>query len=114
MMWQRFSLAQLIAWTALAAGVALVLVQPLPASQSLAMALAVAAIGLWATGVIPEPITAVFFFTAAMLLKVAPAAVVFGGFEFSAGAVNELSIALGFDFVKVLTQSNRISFLKNF
>ena len=83
-MWQRFSLAQLIAWTALAAGVALVLVQPLPASQSLAMALAVAAIGLWATGVIPEPITAVFFFTAAMLLKVAPAAVVFGGFESAA------------------------------
>jgi len=83
-MWQRFSLARLIAWTALAAGVGLVLVQPLPASQSVAMALAVAAIGLWATGVIPEPITAVFFFTAAMLLKVAPAAVVFGGFESAA------------------------------
>ncbi|MBI3445890.1 MAG: anion permease [Magnetospirillum sp.] len=48
------------------------------------MALAVASIGLWATGVIPEPITAVFFFTAAMLLKVAPASVVFGGFESAA------------------------------
>ncbi len=81
---KHLSPARLIAWIALFTGLAILILQPLPASESRALALAVAAIGLWATSVIPEPITAVFFFTAAMLLKAAPASVVFGGFESAA------------------------------
>jgi di/tricarboxylate transporter len=77
-------LSRLIAWTAVAAGALIVLLQPLPAGESRVLGLAVAAIGLWATSAIPEPITAVFFFTVAMLLKAAPAGVVFGGFESAA------------------------------
>ncbi|MDO8606984.1 MAG: SLC13 family permease [Phaeospirillum sp.] len=77
-------LSKLIAWAALAVGLAVLALQPLPEGESRALALAVAAIGLWATSVIPEPITAVFFFTAAMLLKAAPASVVFSGFESAA------------------------------
>lgn len=77
-------LPRLVAWTALAAGLAILAVEPLPAGESRALALAVAAIGLWATSVIPEPIAAIFFFTLAMLLKAAPAQVVFGGFESAA------------------------------
>ncbi len=81
---ERLPLPRLIAWMALAAGLAVLVLQPLPEGESRALALAVAAIGLWGTSVIPEPVTAVFFFTAAMLLKVAPASVVFGGFESAA------------------------------
>ncbi|CAA7615615.1 SLC13 family permease [Magnetospirillum sp. SS-4] len=77
-------LPRLVAWIALAAGLAILVTGLLPAGESRALALAVAAIGLWATGVIPEPITAIFFFTLAMLLKAAPAQVVFGGFESAA------------------------------
>lgn len=44
-------------------------------------ALAVAAIALWATGVLPAHLTGVAFLLFAMLLAVAPAAVVFSGFH---------------------------------
>lgn len=80
----RLPLPRLVAWTSLAAALVILAVQPLPPTESRVLALTVAAIGLWATSVIPEPITAVFFFTAAMLLKVAPAPVVFAGFESAA------------------------------
>ena len=80
----RIPLSRLIAWIAVAAGLAVLALHPLPGNESRALALAVVSIGLWATSVIPEPVTAVFFFTGAMLLKVAPASVVFGGFESAA------------------------------
>ncbi|OAN48022.1 sodium:sulfate symporter [Paramagnetospirillum marisnigri] len=83
-MLRHLTLPRLVAWAALIGGLLILAVEPLPGAETRALALAVAAIGLWATGVVPEPITAVFFFTAAMLLKVAPAAVVFGGFESAA------------------------------
>ena len=48
--------------------------------ESHSAALAVLAIGLWATGVLPEHVTALAFLLGAMLLSVAPATVVFSGF----------------------------------
>jgi di/tricarboxylate transporter len=80
----RPNLPQSIAWIALAVAVGILLVEPLPPLESRALALVIGGIGLWATSAIPEPMTAVFFFTCAMLLKVAPAGVVFGGFESTA------------------------------
>jgi anion transporter len=80
----RLTPSQIVAWVALAAGLVILVVRPLPGGESAALALAVACIGLWATGAVPEPVTAVIFFTAAMLLKVAPPQVVFGGFESAA------------------------------
>jgi anion transporter len=43
-------------------------------------ALALLAVGLWAIGSVPEPVAGLAFFALAMLLAVAPAAVVFSGF----------------------------------
>ncbi|RAU23871.1 sodium:sulfate symporter [Paramagnetospirillum kuznetsovii] len=83
-MFHSLTFPRLVAWLALVGGLAVLVIQPLSSEESRALALVIAAIGLWATSVIPEPITAVFFFTAAMLLKVAPASVVFGGFESAA------------------------------
>lgn len=77
----RLPLNRLLAWAAVMAGVAVLIADPLPGTESRVLALTIAFIGLWATGVMPEPIVAVFFFTAAMLLKAAPPATVFGGFE---------------------------------
>lgn len=50
-----------------------------PAAQR-AAALAIATIGLWAAGAIPEHLTALGFFLAANLLVVAPQSVIFSGF----------------------------------
>ncbi len=49
-----------------------------------ALALTVFAVGLWATGALPEHLTAIIFFTVAMLLRVAPPDVVFSGFSSAA------------------------------
>ena len=66
-------------------GAALVLVWgPLPPAETHALALVIAAIGLWATGAIPEHVTALAFFTVAMLTQVAPPRVIFSGFESAA------------------------------
>ena len=66
-------------------GAALVLVwRPLPPAETHALALVIAAIGLWATGAIPEHVTALAFFTVAMLTQVAPPRVIFSGFESAA------------------------------
>jgi di/tricarboxylate transporter len=81
-MLRRLTLHTLIAAVAVAAAIAVLAAQP--DGHGRALALAIAAIGLWATGAIPEHITAVAFFTLAMLLKVAPASVVFSGFESAA------------------------------
>lgn len=56
-----------------------------PAGFSAAAALTVFAIGFWATGALPEYLTAVCFFLLAMIFKVAPAPVIFSGF--AAGAL---------------------------
>ena len=47
-------------------------------------ALLVLCMGLWATGLVAEVVTALLFFAAAMLLKLAPAQTVFSGFASSA------------------------------
>lgn len=46
--------------------------------------LLVLCMGLWATGLLPEIVTALLFFALAMLLKLAPATTVFSGFSSSA------------------------------
>jgi len=69
---------------AMAAAAIVLVVPPVPAAEVPALALAIAAIGLWATGALPEHITALAFFTVAMLFKVVPAKVAFTGFESAA------------------------------
>ncbi|SLN40818.1 SLC13 family permease [Oceanibacterium hippocampi] len=56
----------------------------LPPETARAFGLSLAAIGFWATGSLPEHITVIGFFLAAMLLAVAPPDVVFSGFTSSA------------------------------
>jgi di/tricarboxylate transporter len=53
-------------------------------NQSLAAAVVVGTMGLWATGVVAESLTALMFFTVAMLGRIAPADVVFSGLVSSA------------------------------
>ncbi len=50
----------------------------------LAAALTALTVGLWATGLLPEYLTALIFFALAMMLGAAPAATVFAGFASSA------------------------------
>ena len=65
------------------AGVLLVLFPPpsLPPQAAPPAGLAVGAIGLWVTAVIPEYLTALVFFLLAILLHAAPPATVFSGFH---------------------------------
>lgn len=78
---------RLIAGLALAVALAL-FVLPAPEGVDARMlrgaALVVFAIGLYATGVVPEYLTALAFFLIAMLFAVAPAGVVFAGFQSTA------------------------------
>lgn len=74
--------ALLIALAAMA--IAFGLVPAIDPALRPAAALCLIAIGLWATGVLPEHLTALGFFTVAMLFKVAPADVVFSGFTSAA------------------------------
>lgn len=55
----------------------------LPLEQTIALALAVFSIGLWASSALPEYLTALCFFLLAILLQVAPPAVIFSGFQSS-------------------------------
>lgn len=80
----RLPLSHLIAGTAIAAALLVLVFPPLPWGETRALALTLAALGLWATGAVPEHITALAFFTVAMLFSVAPASVVFGGFDSTA------------------------------
>ncbi|MBI1207950.1 MAG: SLC13 family permease [Azospirillum sp.] len=80
----RLSPPRLLAIAALITSLIILAFPPLAAGESHALALTVAAIGLWATGAVPEYLTALAFFTAAMLFKVAPAGVIFSGFESAA------------------------------
>lgn len=83
---RRWSTSQIVAGLALAAAVLLYVFPPagLDPRAAKAAALALAAVGFWATSALPEHVTAVGFFTIAMLIGVAPAGVVFGGFESTA------------------------------
>ena len=56
----------------------------LSALEVKAAALMVVTIGFWATGIIPEHITALLFFLLAMLFSIAPPDVVFAGFSSTA------------------------------
>ena len=56
----------------------------LPPGGAWAAGLVVFSIGAWATRALPEPLTALLFFLIAMMLGVAPAAVVFSGFASTA------------------------------
>ncbi len=78
------STAQLLAGAAVVAALLVLVFPPLPPAETRALALIIAALGLWATGAVPEHITAIAFFTVAMLFAVAPPAVVFGGFDSAA------------------------------
>ncbi len=70
----------------LAAAVLLLLPAPDGIAQGpmRAAGLVVFAVGLWATAIVPEVLTAIAFFLLAMLFEVAPAAVVFSGFASTA------------------------------
>jgi len=54
-----------------------------PASTARALGLTIFTVGFWATGVLPEYLTALVFFSLAMLFSVSPGHVVFSGFASS-------------------------------
>ncbi|HXP98408.1 MAG TPA: SLC13 family permease [Telmatospirillum sp.] len=83
-MFSRLSVHHIAAGLAIIAAAALLAFPQFPASENHALALSVAAIGLWATSAIPEYVTAIAFFTLAMLFKVGAPGVIFGGFESAA------------------------------
>ena len=56
----------------------------LPGTQGLTAALTITALLCWITGIIPEYLTALMFFTLAMLLAIAPSYIVFSGFNSAA------------------------------
>ena len=70
-----------LAAMALGAAALILIVRPGDPAQAPAMALSVAAIGLWATGAVPEYLTALAFVTIAMIFAVAPGSVIFSGFQ---------------------------------
>lgn len=80
----HFFLSRFIAAIALVGAAALLLWPVLPLEENKALALSLAAVGLWATGAIPEYVTALVFFTAAMLFKVAAPEIIFSGFHSAA------------------------------
>lgn len=79
-------LPRLLAAVAVLLALWLALLPPagLPPEAARAAALGVLAIGFWATGVVPEHVTAIGFFLFAMLFAVAPADVIFSGFASAA------------------------------
>jgi di/tricarboxylate transporter len=76
------NLPWLVSALAICAAMALLISPPSYFSprQSKAAALAIVTIGFWATGTIPQHLTALFFFLFAMLFSISPASVVFSGF----------------------------------
>ncbi len=77
----------LLSLLVLAATAALLLLPPppgMPEPAARAAGLVLFAVGFWATGIIPEVVTAISFFLLAMLFEVAPPAVVFSGFASTA------------------------------
>lgn len=62
---------------------------------------------LWATSLLPEFITALLFFTVAMVAKIAPPDVIFGGFASSAFWLVFSGFVLGWRFAKQGWQTGR-------
>lgn len=73
-----------LALLAMAVAVALFPPEGMSTEQARAAGLVIGTIGFWATGVLAESLTALIFFTIAMLAKVAPAEIVFSGMVSSA------------------------------
>jgi anion transporter len=75
--------AALIAGLAIACSILVFFMQPfaLPPPAAKAAALGIFAIGLWSTRILAEHVTAIIFFLIAELLSIAPASIVFSGFE---------------------------------
>jgi len=71
---------------AIVLGLVLLVFQPasLSPEESKAAALVIVVISFWATGILPEYLTALFFFLFAMLFSISPPQVVFSGFEATA------------------------------
>jgi di/tricarboxylate transporter len=67
-------------------GLWLILLQPsfIPAGNTKTAAFTLIILSFWATGVIPEYLTALIFFSGAMLFTIAPPAIIFSGFSSSA------------------------------
>jgi di/tricarboxylate transporter len=80
-MGRRLAIGPLAVALALLAALAVLILRPLAGAENGALALCLVAISLWATGLLPEATTALGFFTLAMLFKLAPAAVIFSGFQ---------------------------------
>lgn len=76
-----FRLNQGVAVLALMAALGILMFPPVVSSQAPALALSVAAIGLWASAAVPEYLTSIGFLTVAMIFAVAPASVIFTGFQ---------------------------------
>jgi len=82
----RVNITLFVSALAIMAGMVLAVYPPSKFSPeaSRAAALAVITIGFWATGLIPQHLTALLFFLLAMLFSISPAKVVFSGFASTA------------------------------
>jgi len=82
----RVNFTLFVSTLAITAGIMLGVLRPswLSPAESMAGALAIITIGFWATGVIPQHITALLFFLLAMLFSISPAKVIFSGFASTA------------------------------
>jgi di/tricarboxylate transporter len=77
----KISVSRFTAFVSVLVSAAIALFDPLAlGASSAAMALTVLVIGFWASGVVAEYLTALMFFTVAMLFELAPAEVTFSGF----------------------------------
>jgi anion transporter len=87
-MYKKFktNIGSIVALLAIAGGLILAVYPPafFSPQESRVAALAIVAIGFWATMIIPEHLTALLFFFLAMIFSLAPANVVFSGFESTA------------------------------
>ena len=81
-----FRLRPFFSLLAIAAALTLLVSQPsgLSTAETRAAALVIVVITFWATGILPEHLTALLFFLFAMLFSISPPKVVFAGFEATA------------------------------
>ena len=77
----RLPIARIIASLVMLGAVLVVIFRPVADAQVLPLALSMMSIGFWATGAIPEYLTALIFVTLAMIGGVAPGSIIFAGFE---------------------------------
>jgi di/tricarboxylate transporter len=77
----RYSFGTMMAGGILMAAIMVLMLHPVPDAQAMPLALCMVTLGLWATGVLPEYLSTLLFITVAMIFAVAPASVVFAGFQ---------------------------------